>query len=99
VVAEPERELRRLRQRVITLEAQLRGSTPPRRLPIPSRMPTMVNGQIWLRDLYQAAARIDADAGKEPPQMTATELIEVLSYYVHPPGYTGRGRPRALHSG
>lgn len=82
------------------LERQLAEARPAkRRLPVPTRMPVLINGSISLRDLFSAAARIDADAGTDPPHMTASELVEFLSYYVHPPGYTGRGRPRALHSG
>lgn len=98
--AEPGRELLQLQQRVRDLERELAAARPrKRRLPVPGRMPVMVNGAIWLRDLYSAAARIDADAGKDPPQMTASELVEVLSYYVHPPGYRPRGRVRPIGSG
>ena len=71
------------------------------RIPTPERMPVLIDGSITLRDLYAAAKRIDADAGQDPPHMTAVELIDVLYHYVHPAGYRGRGRPppRPLHSG
>lgn len=63
----------------------------------PSRIPVLIDGQITLRDLYKAAARIDADAGADPPHMTATELVDVLFHYVKPAGWRRRGpSPRSL---
>lgn len=59
-------------------------------------MPLLIDGSMTLYDLELAALRIDADAGRDSPLMTATELIETLSRYIHPRGYSGRGMSRPL---
>ncbi len=64
---------------------------------LPERLPVLVDGAITVAALQAAAARIDADADRNAPHMTAVELVEFvefLEYYVKPAGYGGRGRPR-----
>lgn len=57
------------------------------------RMPSMIDGEITLRDLRDAARLGDADTTE--PKASFTELVDWLAYYIHPPGW----RPRAPSTG
>lgn len=54
-----------------------------------SRLPTMIDGEITLRDLREAARLGDADTTE--PKASFTELVDWLAFYIHPPGWRPRG--------